>query len=398
MHRSNSKKKSNKRKNISNDIFANNVIKLDIDIPNRKITNKEYNIFIELLHRKLNFDNEYNTFIFTSKFSVYNCLISSVLKSFTSIIKKKPHIISNYAESIDIQNILNFYKEKNLIDVSYIKPNIYGSFTSNEINKNIIKNKTCLIIISFVNSNLGTINNLKLIGDVAHSNNIPIFCDCNDIFGMYPINPKKNNIDAFCIDFNKLNNIKKLNILCINKDLYDGYNLHDYSTNFNNNYELDLIEYEMSKKILNNYYKTKIYRKNINKKILNIRKYFINQLTKMISENNNLYYYDEIIKNDINTKNGDIIIISSQDDSQYIPFIISFIIINKLDSYQIKKKLEKYNIFIDCDNNDKFHKFYSSIGILDKWIKKIIKLNFIDSNIKSDIDFFIKSIKNIINS
>ena len=57
----------------------------------------------------------------------------------------------------------------NCIELTKIKPNKFGIIEAKDIKKAIKKN-TCLISIMFSNNEIGSMNNIKEIGEIAHKN------------------------------------------------------------------------------------------------------------------------------------------------------------------------------------------------------------------------------------
>ena len=88
-----------------------------------------------------------------------------------------------------------------------------------------IKNNTALISIMHANNELGTINDVKRIGQIAHSRNIPFHTDAVQTFGKYKPNMKKNNIDALSMSFHKLYGPMGVGMIIINNEFIQGYGL-----------------------------------------------------------------------------------------------------------------------------------------------------------------------------
>jgi cysteine desulfurase len=91
-----------------------------------------------------------------------------------------------------------------------------------------IKENTCLISIMTANNETGVINNISQLGKIAHKHGVPFHSDTVQIFGKLPINPSKNNIDAFSVSFHKLNGPIGAGLLVISKDLISNYDLRAF--------------------------------------------------------------------------------------------------------------------------------------------------------------------------
>ena len=167
------------------------------------------------------------TVIYTSGATESNCfIIRSTVLAYNRIKKTKPTIIISAIEHESIMSCCKSLEEDNLVKIIYIIPNIEGSIPIASIEKAIAKNNDiCLISIMFANNEIGTINNVKEIGALAHQHEIPFHVDAVQGFGKYKINLIKNNIDALSASFHKFNGPKGLGLLFINNDLISGYGL-----------------------------------------------------------------------------------------------------------------------------------------------------------------------------
>lgn len=99
-----------------------------------------------------------------------------------------PHIITSSYEHHSILSCLEMYEEKGLCKVTYIKPNSNGKINPIDIKKAITKNEnTILISIMHINNEVGTVNNIAEIGQIANLYNIPFMVDAVQSFTKYPI-------------------------------------------------------------------------------------------------------------------------------------------------------------------------------------------------------------------
>ena len=129
------------------------------------------------------------------------------------VLKKGDHLITSSYEHPAILNVA-----KNLIkrgvDVSYITPDIDGVINPDDI-KNEINANTKLISIMYVNNELGTINPIDEIGDIASTNNILFHTDAVQIIGKEKINLKSQNIDLLSMSAHKFYGPKGVGALYI---------------------------------------------------------------------------------------------------------------------------------------------------------------------------------------
>ena len=126
--------------------------------------------------------------IFTSGGSESNNI---VLKG---ILSKGDHLITSTYEHPSILNLAEQMSE-NEIEITFIKPNKNGTIDTDKI-ESAIKQNTKLISIMYVNNELGTINPIQAIGDIAHKHNILFHSDAVQFIGK-----EKLDIDNLKIDF-----------------------------------------------------------------------------------------------------------------------------------------------------------------------------------------------------
>lgn len=114
---------------------------------------------------------------------------------------KGNHIITT---KIEHPAILNTCKSLELFGfrVSYLQPNSNGIIDVNELEKLITK-KTILISVMFANNEIGTIQPIKEIGEVAKKYGIYFHTDSVQAVGTFNIDVKKYNIDALSISSHK---------------------------------------------------------------------------------------------------------------------------------------------------------------------------------------------------
>ena len=139
----------------------------------------------------------------TSIAQILNCKISEII--FTSggsesnnivlkgILKKGDHLITSSYEHPSILNLAK-HLEQNGVEVSFIKPLKNGSISPEQV-KSKIKSNTKLISIMYVNNELGTINPISEIGDIALENKILFHSDTVQFIGKEKLDLSSINID-----------------------------------------------------------------------------------------------------------------------------------------------------------------------------------------------------------
>ena len=136
-----------------------------------------------------------NEIIFTSGGSESNNL---VLKG---LLKKGDHLITSSYEHPAVFNVAREL-EKQGVEVSYIKPNPKGIIRTDDINL-AIKGNTKLISIMYVNNELGSMNPIKDIVEIAKKHKIKVHTDAVQVIGKQPFDIKSLNVDFLSIAAHK---------------------------------------------------------------------------------------------------------------------------------------------------------------------------------------------------
>jgi len=115
--------------------------------------------------------------------------------------EKGNHIITSVIEH---PSVLNTCKEleKEGFEITYISVNENGIVNLKEL-EGAIKETTILISIMHANNEIGTIQNINKIGEIAKKNKILFHSDIVQSIGKLEINPKENNIDLFSFSGHK---------------------------------------------------------------------------------------------------------------------------------------------------------------------------------------------------
>lgn len=165
------------------------------------------------------------TVIFTSGASESNCfIIRATVEAYKRQKNIKPHVLTGLNEHKSIIKCCESLKSSGLAEITYLTPGASGCIPLGLVTAGI-RDNTCLVTIMAANNELGCINNLKAIGEIAHSRAVPFHSDFVQLFGKYRINLPDHNIDAISASFHKLYGPKGSGILVINNDLISGYDL-----------------------------------------------------------------------------------------------------------------------------------------------------------------------------
>lgn len=132
-----------------------------------------------------------------------------------AMMQKGKHIISTKIEHHAILHTLE-YMEKKGFEVTYLNVDEYGLISLEEL-KAAIKEDTILISIMFANNEIGTIQPIKEIGEIAKQHGILFHTDAVQAFGQIPIDVNDCHIDMLSASAHKLNGPKGIGFLYIKK-------------------------------------------------------------------------------------------------------------------------------------------------------------------------------------
>lgn len=115
---------------------------------------------------------------------------------------KGNHIITSKIEHPAILNTCKFLEEQGF-DVTYLDVNSDGIVNAEEL-ENVIRNDTILISVMYVNNEIGTIQPIKEIAEIAHKNNIIFHTDAVQAIGEIRIDAEEIGIDCMSISGHKI--------------------------------------------------------------------------------------------------------------------------------------------------------------------------------------------------
>ena len=128
---------------------------------------------------------------------------------------KGKHIITTKIEHHAILHTCE-YLEKRGYEITYLPVDEYGTVSIDELKK-AIRPDTILISVMFANNEIGTIQPIKEIGEIAKKHGILFHTDAVQAYGQLPINVDELNIDMLSSSGHKLNGPKGIGFLYIRK-------------------------------------------------------------------------------------------------------------------------------------------------------------------------------------
>ena len=143
-----------------------------------------------------------------------NWALKATAESYKS---KGNHIITTKIEHHAILHTAEWL-EKNGFEVTYLNVDENGVVKLDEL-KAAIRPETILISVMFANNEIGTIQPIKEIGEIAKENGILFHTDAVQAFGQVPINVDELNIDMLSSSGHKLNGPKGIGFLYIRKGI-----------------------------------------------------------------------------------------------------------------------------------------------------------------------------------
>ncbi len=126
---------------------------------------------------------------------------------------KGKHIITTKIEHHAVLHSAQ-YLEKRGYEVTYLDVDEYGRVDLKELEE-AIRPDTILISVMFANNEIGTIEPIKEIGEIAHEHGILFHTDAVQAFGQIPINVDECHIDMLSASGHKLNGPKGVGFMYI---------------------------------------------------------------------------------------------------------------------------------------------------------------------------------------
>jgi cysteine desulfurase len=341
--------------------------------------------------------DKYSMFFTSGEVESNTIILCCAVNAYKKIRNVKPHVVVSTVEHNSVITYAKSLLDSGQIELSIIKPNSYGCILSSTV-ASALKPNTCFVSITYINRELGSVNNIEKISAILHEKKIPLHCDCTYLFGKHKLDLKRANIDTATIAFDKINGPVGVGALIISNDLYNGYRLYEHSTTLGDNQTHNIpavvSAVEAFRISLTN-------RKKKNKKLLKFRNEIINKL----SDKFQTMTFANFMKSDAppleeskKSKNKLVILgPPTSNESYYTPSILSLVLISekKKSGIDIKKDLEKRGIIIGVPEIEK-NFMYTEMGMPEESLKYIIRISLSDDINQLDINKFVAALKCII--
>lgn len=156
--------------------------------------------------------SEANNTVFNSIY--YNCQACNILKDCKSE-PFKNHIITSIIEHPSVLQTLQCYKKRG-VEIDYLPVDKFGIVNPEEVKK-AVKSNTGLISIMYANNEIGTIQPVKAISEIAREQNIFFHTDAVQAAGKIPIDVKELNLSYMTMSGHKIYGPKGTGVLYVKK-------------------------------------------------------------------------------------------------------------------------------------------------------------------------------------
>ena len=139
----------------------------------------------------------------------------AILGATNQLKEKGKHIITSKIEHHAVLHTCQFL-EKQGFEVTYLSPDNYGEIPAEKVAE-AMREDTILITIMHANNEVGTVNAIDKIGEIAQERDALFHTDAVQTFGKLPINLDKLNLDLMSMSGHKIYGPKGIGVLYIKR-------------------------------------------------------------------------------------------------------------------------------------------------------------------------------------
>ena len=131
-------------------------------------------------------------------------------------LRNKKHIISTKIEHHAVLHTVEYLEKRHGFEVTYLDVDEDGIVDLRQL-EDSITDQTILITIMAANNEIGTIQPIEQIGEIAKAHNIPFHTDAVQAIGQVPIDVKKMNISMLSMSGHKIYGPKGIGVLYVKR-------------------------------------------------------------------------------------------------------------------------------------------------------------------------------------
>lgn len=285
---------------------------------------------------------------------------------------KGKHIITTKIEHSAILNTCEFL-EKQGYDITYLDVTPEGVIDIKEL-ENAIREDTILISIMYVNNEIGTIEPIKEIAEIAHKHNIIFHTDAVQAIGEIRINVEEMGIDCMSISGHKIYAPKGIGMAYIKPEIKFEPLIHGGMQEFHSRGGTEnianIVALGKAIKILDEIIDTN------EEKMKELQEYTLKKINSILSG------YDYILNGGFENRASNNISISFKD----------------IDGESLLLALDLEGIYLSSgsachsDSTEPSH-VLKAIGVPEEYANGTLRISFGKYTTKKDIDFLISKIK-----
>lgn len=133
-----------------------------------------------------------------------------------SMLGKKDHVITDAIEHHAVLEPVEFLADSLGFKATVLPVNAMGLINPEDVEA-AITDKTLLISVMHANNEIGTIQPIREIGQIAWNHKVRFHCDAVQTFGHIPVNVDDLNVDMLSISGHKLHGPKGIGVLYVRK-------------------------------------------------------------------------------------------------------------------------------------------------------------------------------------